>query len=500
MHSTDREHPLVLDVDRIGGIRKVLHEAHFNERGILEHLNQEDSVRVEQKEFPRLLRMTAGGAPVDVLIRLFILNVPVEMSWARRAVAPMTIDSWLETGLLRREGERIHAVFRLVPSGPCWIAFDPTRKETHQEMRPDHVHGPGPSSIRLLHAAVRRRAGWVLDMGTGCGIQGIMCASHSERVISTDVNPRALNIAAFNAALNNVWNMEFRRGSLFEPVETDRFDTILVNPPFAISPESRFAFRDGGMAGDGFVERIIRDAPRFLNEGGLCQLTAQWAHIRGTPWQHRLQRWFQESGCDVWVLNLTTQSPAAYAVNWLTETEKLDPSAYASRWEKWIEYYERRHIEAISTGLINMRKTNRPPQWHRFEEDVEQIDEDAGRCIERGFEWRDFAVSASNDTLLKTAFLISEDACLRQRSRSSGDGWSIEHLVLGMTRGICYTGNVDGRMIGLLGRCNGKRPMGELIEELAAALEVDSERIMASVLGIIRQLGERGVIIPKHLL
>jgi len=301
-------------------------------------------------------------------------------------------------------------------------------------------------------------------------------------------------------ALNDLRNIEFRMGSLFEPVQGERFDLIVVNPPFAISPESRLVFRDGGMEGDGFVERVVREAPHYLKEDGFVQLTAQWAHIRGLPWQDRLREWLRESGCDAWVLKMATQSPAAYAVNWLSETERLDGEAYASRWESWMTYYERRDIEAISTGLIAMRKTNRPTHWHRFEEDAERVDEDAGRFVETGFRLRDFSAAASDEALLETSFSISQDARLRQRSWSSGEGWSAEKWVLAMTRGIHYTGNVDGRVIGLLGRCNGERPLGDLINELAIFMEVDAERIMVSVLEIVRRLMERGFILPKQLL
>ncbi len=493
--------PFTLDSGLINGVREVLERTDFNEKGILDHLNQEDSVRVDQKEFPRLLRLTAGGSPLETLIRLFVMNVAVDRPSVQRALAPMTIESWVDTGLLRLDGEdSVHSDFRLIPSGPLWVAFDPSHKDGNQGIKPDHVHGPGPSSIRLIHATLRRDVGQVLDMGTGCGIQGLLCASHSGRVISTDVNPRALNIAAFNAALNGIRNIEFRMGSIFEPVQEDRFDLIVVNPPFAISPENRLIFRDGGMDGDGFVERIIREAPRLLNEGGFCQLNAQWGHIRGTPWEERFEDWFQGSGCDVWILKLATESPTSYATNWLNETEKLDRETYINRWEDWTNYYEEQNIEAVSTGCISMRKTNRAEHWYRFDADGEYLDEEANKFIQFGFHLRDFSSTVSQEALLGTIFSLSDFVLLKQHLRPSGDGWGMERLVLTLTQGIHYTGNMDGRMIGLLGHCNGKRPLGELIEELAAALKVEPGQITESVLGIIRKLMERGYIIPDYLL
>ena len=65
---------------------------------------------------------------------------------------------------------------------------------------------------------MRRPGEAALDLGTGCGIQALLAAKHAERVVATDVNPRALGFAAFNAALNGIETIELRDGSGFDPV------------------------------------------------------------------------------------------------------------------------------------------------------------------------------------------------------------------------------------------------------------------------------------------
>ena len=67
-----------------------------------------------------------------------------------------------------------------------------------------------------------------------------------------------MNIAAFNAAINGITNVEWRLGSLFEPVAGERFDLIFSNPPYVISPDSQFIFRDGGRQGDALCEEMVR--------------------------------------------------------------------------------------------------------------------------------------------------------------------------------------------------------------------------------------------------
>ncbi|MGH9022524.1 MAG: hypothetical protein ACRDV9_05405 [Acidimicrobiia bacterium] len=45
-----------------------------------------------------------------------------------------------------------------------------------------------------------------------------LASRHSERVTATDVNPRALAFARFNATLNQVANVDLVEGPWFEPV------------------------------------------------------------------------------------------------------------------------------------------------------------------------------------------------------------------------------------------------------------------------------------------
>ncbi len=76
-------------------------------------------------------------------------------------------------------------------------------------------------------------------------------------MVATDVNARALRMARFNAALNDLSAIDVRDGSFFEPVAGERFDLISTNPPFVISPATgeRLVYRDSGLPGDRVVER-----------------------------------------------------------------------------------------------------------------------------------------------------------------------------------------------------------------------------------------------------
>lgn len=73
----------------------------------------------------------------------------------------------------------------------------------------------------------------VLDMGTGSGVGAVFAARYAQRVIAIDINPHAVRCARINALLNGVEDtVEVREGDLFAPVEGERFDIVLFNPPY----------------------------------------------------------------------------------------------------------------------------------------------------------------------------------------------------------------------------------------------------------------------------
>jgi release factor glutamine methyltransferase len=73
----------------------------------------------------------------------------------------------------------------------------------------------------------------VLDMGTGSGVCAVFAARHARRVVAVDINPAAVRCAGINALINGVEReIEVRHGDLFAPVQGEKFDLILFNPPF----------------------------------------------------------------------------------------------------------------------------------------------------------------------------------------------------------------------------------------------------------------------------
>ena len=181
-------------------------------------------------------------------------------------------------------------------------------------MSADHVMAVSGSSMFLSHLTIRTPVASALDVGTGTGVQALLASRHAERVVGTDPNPRALSFARFNALLNDVPNVEFREGSLFEPVGEERFDLIVSNPPFVVSPDDDYLYRDSGAPGDEISRDVVRGAAEHLAPGGTATVLIGWIENPDvSPWE-RPTGWAADTGCDVWVLHHSTLQALSYAV------------------------------------------------------------------------------------------------------------------------------------------------------------------------------------------
>ena len=106
--------------------------------------------------------------------------------------------------------------------------------------------------------------GWLLDLGCGIGVLGIVAAKSSQetQVILTDVNVRATWLTRKNVELNSVKeNARVRTGNLYEPVKKEKFDAVVSNPPVS--------------AGLKVIEKLVQGAKISLNEGGKLQLVVR---------------------------------------------------------------------------------------------------------------------------------------------------------------------------------------------------------------------------------
>ena len=484
--------------ERLRMLRKVLSGAGFTPEKVLETIGAADPGAIRETDVLLLTHRTRGKGPLETLIRLFLIDLPVGSDDLDRAVAPMSVGEWEDMGLIETRNGQARAKVRIFPYLDMVIAYDPPRRLLTTD-GPDYVMGVGGSSLTLANLTIRNRVSTALDLGTGCGFQAFMAAKHCDRVIAVDRNPRAIAFTSFNAKLNGFAGVESREGDLFEPVEGMKFDLIVSNPPFVISPESRYIYRDSGMAGDEVSRKICREAPRFMTDGGFCQIICNWAQLSGEDWRERLRSWFEGSGCDVWVMRNQSYDVAAYAANWLRHTERLEADDLDGRFADWLAYYDTQGIDSIGGGLITMRRTGGARNWFRADDGVEKLYGQGGEYITGVFEARDFLERTADDRELSvTCFAASPDLRIAQEKGPSPEGWVIESLDVYLRKGLFQKGKIDPYVERLLMQCDETRPLHDLVGDMASRMGVEAADIEPAVNALVRDFVGRRFLVPVN--
>ncbi|MCK4313446.1 methyltransferase [Candidatus Bathyarchaeota archaeon] len=137
------------------------------------------------------------------------------------------------------------------------------------------VYEPAEDSFLFAECLTVEKGEVVLDMGTGCGILGIVIADQAAKVVAVDINPYAVRCAKENAKLNSVVDkLFFVQGDLLSSIkEKEEFDLLLFNAPYLpLKPSEDESWLErawaGGTTGRQVIDRFICKAPKYLKEDG----------------------------------------------------------------------------------------------------------------------------------------------------------------------------------------------------------------------------------------
>jgi methylase of polypeptide subunit release factors len=481
-----------LSVDASLRLRSWFEEAGYTEVNLLRYLGAAELPSRHLRNEPRLLDRTRDVTLLNTLLRWFWLGRPQADDAYTKTVPDALLQLLLESGLLREEGKLLKATAMLLPVENFLVASDhPASIEAGDS---EMVLWPNPTSKFLARFAVRRHSRATLDLGTGGGILSLGAAKHSDTVIATDVNPRVPSFVAFNALLNGVENIELRMGDGFAPVAGLRFDLILSNPPFFITPKSDYLFCDNQMELDQLCRLLVQQAPAHLNEGGYMQMLCEWAQVGEQPWEERIAEWLDGSGCDAWVMKGLTQYPEEYAQHRIRETTH-DTGRDQELYEGYMEYYRSRDVHAIHDGLIVMRRRS-GKNWVRIEEVPKTPSGDLGELILSTFAAHDLLLEMESDEkLLAIKPRLAPHVRLEQVCNQSGNSWHAESLTLRLTRGFPFHWKVQPLVAEFLATCDGTRSAGQLVEALAESANAPVDIVRRECLAMMRKLIERGFVV-----
>lgn len=453
-----------------------------------------------------------GGA-LGTLVRLFLLGDAEPEREVGETLAPVRVADAVAAGVLRCAGQdHLTSALDLRPHGDdhgsWWVVSDlePGRL-SHRDGQPDHglssdhVLGVGHASLSLAAATVRRPVGRLLDLGTGCGVQALHAARHADTVVATDVNPRALALAAGTFALSDV-KAELRGGSWLEPVAGERFDQIVSNPPFVAGPPRvRHTYRDSGLAGDGVAARLVGSLPGLLTEHGVAQLLACWLHVRGQDWPDRVASWLPAGlGVDAWFIQREVADPALYVGTWLRDSG-IDPASPRGQRdaEEWLSWFDSHQVEGVGFGFVTLRRTDSGSPTVLCEDLREELLGPLGPETEGWLDRIDWLRARPSDSdLLSARLVVAPSVALEQTSAAGEEGWSTLLRTVRRTEGPGWRHEVDQPATALLAGCQGALPLGELIGLLAVAEDRSGEELARTALPAIRELVRHGLLVPAE--
>ena len=492
------------------------------------------------------------------LARLFVLGLPVPRTDLDAALPTLGTDGALALGLIglgahadsdestdnatNATDALVHPLLELRPysfidghgSGSWWIVSDLGELALGHELGENHVLGVGGASLTLAGLMIPNPVGSALDLGTGCGIQAMHAARHAARVVATDISERALELAALNAELNDIRNIEFRLGSLFDPVAGERFDHIISNPPFVITPRTEgvpsYEYRDGGLVGDAIVEAVVRGAAAHLNPGGIAQLLGNWEYHDGAEAGNsdnssvsgdafdRLRSWLgaptinaadgaaDTLPLDAWIIEREAQGPTDYAETWIRDGGTRPDSADFDRlYGAWLDDFEARGVSKVGFGYMLLRAPastasasasgDSPAPLRRLERLHDALGSNAagiGSHLAACLQAHDWQVATDDAQLAATHLLVAPDVTEERHYWPGQDDPTL--MTLHQGGGFGRTVQLDTALAALIGACDGDLSVGSIIAALAQLLDADETDLRVELLPRVRELLDDGFV------
>jgi SAM-dependent methyltransferase len=460
----------------------------------------------------RALDAAPKASAAGILARLFVLGVPVDRGALAEALPHLGLGGALELELVAfGADDHVVPLLDLRPysftdawgAAAWWIASDLGEVALGGALGEKHVLGIGGASLTLSGLMLDSTARTALDLGTGCGIQAMHASRFAGRVIATDISGRALELARMNAALNGIRTIEFRLGSLFEPVAGELFDRIVSNPPFVITPRTpgvpAYEYRDGGLEGDAIVAEVIAGAARHLNPGGTAQLLGNWEYPVGRDGLERVSGWLDETNLDAWVIEREVQDAALYSETWIRDGGTASGAEFDRLTDAWLADFERRQVIKVGFGYLTLRKppAGSAPTLRRIERLDGPVSASLGPTIAATLAAHDWH-SALDDAALARAMLTVAPDVTEERHYWPGD----EHpAVMNLRQGGGFARSypLDTALAALIGACDGELSVAAICGAIAQLLSTPESPILEGdlleqLLPTVRELIEVGIL------
>jgi SAM-dependent methyltransferase len=297
--------------------------------------------------------LAQDGSPGSQLGRLLLYADTVPRAAVEEALGPTLMRVLVASGLVLEvpgDPAMVRSPFQITPLEGLYLLSDSLGGGG------EAVMGPGQTTLPLIRLAQSLPGESVLDVGCGPGSVALYAARRGARVLGTDINPRAIEMAQWNARLNGL-TAAFEVGDLTGPARGGLYDLVFSQPPFVMQPPDMDAvtYLHGGAWGDELVFRLLAELPSILAPAGMAVVLCDTALRPEAPFHQRIRAALGRAPLDLAVLLAKGMTPDVHAIAYA----QLEDPGLGARFARDAVRY-RRHLSnlgvtAFHHGLILLR-------------------------------------------------------------------------------------------------------------------------------------------------
>ncbi|MGG6268984.1 carbamoyltransferase C-terminal domain-containing protein [Leptolyngbya sp. AN03gr2] len=338
----------------LGTLRDRLKQLDYTAKTICQLLNVPSQQHIEPTHLHYYDRYCLPHNQLGDVIRLFLLRGAISEFCLKQIFGAELFSTLCDLGVLIQRDTAWASRIDLFDVDGLYIATDHRYLILPEDqIDEDPVMYVGLDSMGLVHTAPRECVDRVLDLCCGGGVQGLVASRYAKSVTSVDINPRAIRYARFNAQVNHIRNIEFRLGSLYQPVK-GHFDTILANPPFVPSPSREMWFRDGGDTGEDILSEIIEKSADYLVQQGRLFIVTDLVNL--PAYESKLKQWWRGGAAHQLVLSTADRNDILFSVPHCHAAFNQSYAEYKSELDQWLYNFHHARLTAVNFGYILIQR------------------------------------------------------------------------------------------------------------------------------------------------